>query len=46
MNKKHRVFISYSYNDKQVANGITDRLLNEGFEVVSGIDKIQAGHGA
>ena len=44
MNKKHRVFISYSYNDKQVANRITDRLLNEGIEVVSGIDKIQAGH--
>lgn len=44
MNKKHRVFISYSYNDKQVANRITDKLLNEGIEVVSGVDKIQAGH--
>lgn len=44
MNKKHRVFISYSYNDKQVANRITDRLLDEGIEVVSGVDKIQAGH--
>lgn len=43
MNKKQRVFISYSYNDKQVANRITDRLLNEGIEVISGIDKIQAG---
>lgn len=44
MNKKQRVFISYSYNDKQVANLITDKLLNEGIDVVSGIDKIQAGH--
>lgn len=44
MNKKQRVFISYSYNDKRVANLITHRLLNEGIEVVSGIDKIQAGH--
>lgn len=44
MNKKQRIFISYSYNDKNVANKITDRLLNEGIEVVSGIDKIQAGH--
>lgn len=44
MSKKQRVFISYSYNDKQVANQITDRLINEGIDVVSGIDKIQAGH--
>ena len=44
MSKKQRVFISYSYNDKQVANQITERLINEGIDVVSGTDKIQAGH--
>lgn len=44
MNKKQRIFISYSYNDKNVANKITDKLLSEGIEVVSGIDQIQTGH--
>lgn len=43
MSNKQRVFISYSFNDKETADKIVERLRKEDITVVSDIDNIQAG---
>lgn len=42
MSNKQRIFISHSYNDRNIADLIANKLINEGLEVMSG-DNIQVG---